>query len=69
MQEGALFPHLSVLDNIRFGLAHGSGEAHAFELMDLVDLDRSMAARQPTSCPEDSSSAWRSPDRWPAGRG
>jgi iron(III) transport system ATP-binding protein len=48
MQEGALFPHLSVLDNIRFGVRErADGEARSLALMDLVELDRSMAGRQP----------------------
>jgi len=48
MQEGALFPHLSVLDNIRFGIRDRSdGEARALTLMDLVELSRTMADRQP----------------------
>ncbi len=48
MQEGALFPHLSILDNIRFGITgRTDGEAQALKLMDLVELDRSMASRSP----------------------
>jgi iron(III) transport system ATP-binding protein len=48
MQEGALFPHLSVIENIRFGIRRqGDGHARALKLMDLVELDRSMADRQP----------------------
>ena len=48
MQEGALFPHLSVLDNIRFGIrAEPDAEVRALDLMDLTELDRSMAQRQP----------------------
>ena len=48
MQEGALFPHLSVLDNIRFGIRdEADSEARALELMDLVELGRGMADRQP----------------------
>jgi len=48
MQEGALFPHLSVLENIRFGIRdHTDSEARARELMDVVELDRTMADRQP----------------------
>ncbi len=48
MQEGALFPHLTVLENIRFGIRdRADGEAQAHELMDLVELDRGMATRQP----------------------
>ena len=48
MQEGALFPHLTVLDNICFGIrSESDGRAQALELMDMVELDRSMAERQP----------------------
>ncbi|HEV7306997.1 ABC transporter ATP-binding protein [Ensifer sp.] len=48
MQEGALFPHLSLIDNIRFGIRKSKdSKAHALALMDLVELDRSMADRQP----------------------
>ena len=48
MQEGALFPHLSVLENIRFGIRdRADGAAQAQKLMDLVELDRGMADRQP----------------------
>jgi iron(III) transport system ATP-binding protein len=48
MQEGALFPHLSVLENIRFGIRdRGESDARARELMDLVELDGGMADRQP----------------------
>jgi iron(III) transport system ATP-binding protein len=48
MQEGALFPHLSILDNIRFGIADRTdGAAEALKLMDLVELDRGMADRSP----------------------
>ena len=47
MQDGALFPHLSVLENIRFGIPRGNGERRALRLLDLVDLDRGMAGRQP----------------------
>ncbi|MET0438316.1 MAG: ABC transporter ATP-binding protein [Devosia sp.] len=48
MQEGALFPHLSVLDNICFGIrSEADASARALALMDLTELDRSMAQRQP----------------------
>ncbi len=48
-QDGALFPHLSVSDNVGFGLPRndpGRGERIA-ELMDMVSLDRSMLVRRP----------------------
>lgn len=48
MQEGALFPHLSVAENIRFGIRdEADGKARALALMDLVELDRAMADRGP----------------------
>jgi iron(III) transport system ATP-binding protein len=47
MQDGALFPHLSVLDNIRFAMGRADPDARAMELLDLVELDRAVAARQP----------------------
>ncbi|MGV3576725.1 MAG: ABC transporter ATP-binding protein [Devosia sp.] len=48
MQEGALFPHLSVLDNICFGIrSEPDASARALALMDMTELDRSMAQRQP----------------------
>lgn len=48
MQEGVLFPHLSVLANIRFGIRNEpDSERRAMELLDLVELDRGMATRQP----------------------
>lgn len=49
MQEGALFPHMTVIDNIRFGIPRGAGDgpARAVALMDVVGLDRDMALRAP----------------------
>ena len=48
MQEGALFPHLTVAENIRFGIRdQRDGDARVRQLLDLVELDRSMADRQP----------------------
>lgn len=48
MQEGALFPHLTVLQNIRFGVRdRADSTAQALALMDVVELDRSMASRPP----------------------
>jgi iron(III) transport system ATP-binding protein len=48
-QEGALFPHLCVADNITFGLKRAARRAQARveELLDLVDLPRSYARRAP----------------------
>ncbi|WP_051960099.1 ABC transporter ATP-binding protein [Devosia riboflavina] len=48
MQEGALFPHLSVLDNICFGIrSEADANKRALALMDMTELDRGMAQRQP----------------------
>lgn len=47
-QDGALFPHLSVADNIGFGLGRLSDRAdRILALMDMVELDRSLLARRP----------------------
>jgi iron(III) transport system ATP-binding protein len=45
-QDGALFPHLSVSDNIGFGL-NGEGRARIAELIEMVELDPSVAQRRP----------------------
>jgi iron(III) transport system ATP-binding protein len=48
MQEGALFPHLSILDNIRFGIRNErDSHTRALDLLNLVELDRQMGARYP----------------------
>lgn len=49
MQDGALFPHLSVAENIGFGLPRRSANRDAviFDLCDMVGLDRSMLPRKP----------------------
>jgi iron(III) transport system ATP-binding protein len=48
-QEGALFPHLSVADNITFGLSRAARRTRhrVAELLDLLDLPRSYADRAP----------------------
>jgi len=48
-QDGALFPHMTVADNIGFGLASKGREkqARVAQLMDSVALDSNMAARWP----------------------
>ncbi|MEO8857768.1 MAG: ABC transporter ATP-binding protein [Burkholderiaceae bacterium] len=48
-QDGALFPHLSVADNIGFGLQrHDPGRAARIgELIEMVALDRAMLERRP----------------------
>ncbi|MBY5564211.1 ABC transporter ATP-binding protein [Rhizobium leguminosarum] len=48
-QDGALFPHLSVAENIGFGFERGAAgrEKRVLELLDMVELDRGMLARRP----------------------
>ncbi|AGK50038.1 MULTISPECIES: ABC transporter ATP-binding protein [Burkholderia] len=48
-QEGALFPHLSVADNIAFGLPRAQRRAHhrVAELLDMVGLPAAFAQRAP----------------------
>ena len=48
-QDGALFPHLSVADNVGFGLPRGTpGRTERIaELMDMVALDTAMLKRRP----------------------
>ena len=48
-QEGALFPHLSVADNIGFGLARNTPgrSARISELTQMVALDAAMLTRRP----------------------
>ena len=48
-QDGALFPHLSVRDNIGFGLQNGDAGrgGRVAELMRLVELDGAMLDRRP----------------------
>ncbi|KRB62829.1 sugar ABC transporter [Rhizobium sp. Root708] len=48
-QEGALFPHLNVAENIGFGIARGAAgrDARIAELLDMVELDRNMLSRRP----------------------
>ncbi|EJL53954.1 ABC-type spermidine/putrescine transport system, ATPase component [Rhizobium sp. CF122] len=48
-QDGALFPHLSVADNIGFGFERGAPdrERRIIELLDMVELDRNMLTRRP----------------------
>jgi iron(III) transport system ATP-binding protein len=49
MQDGALFPHLSVADNIGFGLSRSVQNRAVIvaELSDMVGLDRAMLKRMP----------------------
>jgi iron(III) transport system ATP-binding protein len=51
-QDGALFPHLSVADNVGFGLPRHAAEQvqrdqRISELMDMVSLDQAMLLRRP----------------------
>ena len=48
-QDGALFPHLSVAENIGFGFERGAAdrEKRIVELLDMVELDRGMLVRRP----------------------
>ncbi len=48
-QEGALFPHLTVAENVAFGLPRGERRngPRTNEALDLVGLDSSYAARRP----------------------
>ena len=48
-QDGALFPHLSVAENIGFGIERGEAdrERQINALIDMVELDRGMLARRP----------------------
>jgi iron(III) transport system ATP-binding protein len=49
MQDGALFPHLSIADNIGFALERGSSHRarRIVELMRMVELDVAMLDRRP----------------------
>ncbi len=46
-QEGALFPHLSVAENIGFGVKRAGRAARVAEMAALVGLDAAMLARKP----------------------
>lgn len=48
-QDGALFPHLSVAENIGFGFERGAPdrERRIFDLLEMVELDRGMLERRP----------------------
>ncbi|RWX79086.1 ABC transporter ATP-binding protein [Neorhizobium lilium] len=48
-QDGCLFPHLTVADNIGFGLktSREAKQARAAELMEMVGLDNAMLSRKP----------------------
>ena len=59
-QDYALFPHMTVRENIAFGLRARSVEEWA-RLAHVEHVARAISA---TSCPADSSSAWRWRARW-----
>jgi len=48
-QDGALFPHLSVAENIGFGIERGAPDraGRIAALVDMVELDRAMLERRP----------------------
>jgi iron(III) transport system ATP-binding protein len=48
-QDGALFPHLSIADNIGFGFERGTPdrEKRIADLADMVELDAAMLTRRP----------------------
>src|SRR5262245_32148752 len=48
-QDGALFPHLTIAENVGFGLDRRDPQrgTRIAELMDMVGLDRAMLARRP----------------------
>ena len=73
-QDYAIFPHLTVADNVAFGLLmRGVPRREIVERTGrALDSGPAGGTRQPacrTSCPGDSSSAWRSPARWWSTRG
>src|SRR4029078_10771657 len=49
VQDGALFPHLSVAGNVGFGMDRQAAdrEERIAALLDAVELERTMAARRP----------------------
>ncbi len=68
-QSYALFPHLSVWDNIAFGLRRDSKpkaevEARVAEMLKLTRLEK-FARRKPHQIPAASASAWRLRAAWP----
>ena len=70
-QEGALFPHLTVAENVAFGLPRGERKngSRTNEALDLVGLGSGYAARRPMSSPAESSAASGSRERSRRSRG
>lgn len=66
-QEGALFPHLNVADNIAWGL-NGTRHEKRQRVEVLMEMVSTGSSRRtgPMRFPADSSSAWRLPVRWPS---
>ena len=70
-QQFNLFPHMTVLDNITLapvqvkGLAAGRGRQRGAELLERVGIAEKADAVSRPSSRAASSSAWRSPARWP----
>ena len=69
-QQFNLFPHLSVMDNLTLAplmlkrARRGEARERGMALLERVGLAHKADA-YPRSCPAASSSAWRSPGRWP----
>ncbi len=69
-QSYALFPHMTVADNIAFGLkqdklAKPEIEARVAEMLKLVQMTHSTPSASRISCPAVSVSVWPWPVRWP----
>ncbi len=64
-QDYALFPHLSVAENIAFGIRkHPQKDRITEELLELVNLKKTSASASPMSCPAASSNVSPSPAPW-----
>jgi putative ABC transport system ATP-binding protein len=72
-QSFGLIPMLSVAENVGIplrisGTSTREREERVALMLGIVGLAEH-AAQRPASCPAASSSGWRSPGRWPGGRG